>query len=180
MATSESIRDLIEQIYKLRVEYSRMKRFNAPQRPNPPATTGSIKQLAQLLGRELPEDYQLFLTLYDGWPGYSGENDLLSTTQMLQDMVPRIKQLKALMESEDDKRAAAGFIIGASKYTPQVLYFDAGKTRKDGGLDVVFWEHGPEDRYRSFEAFLKDEVKTYTDMVADEQSKKRPSKTKKK
>ena len=174
MATADEIRRLVEDIYHLRVEYCGIKRFSPPVRPNGPAAGAAIKRVATELGRRLPDDYELFLSQYDGWPSYSGDNDLLSTSQMLETMASRIRQLKKLMLDEEDKRAAVGFIIGASKYTPQVLYFDTGKARKDGGLDVVFWEHGPEERYRSFESFLKDEVQTYTDMLAEEASKKRP------
>jgi cell wall assembly regulator SMI1 len=174
MDMHQEIEALVERIVAANDEYTKLTGYTPQGQPNGPATAAALASLEQAFGQALPPEYRTFLELHDGWPEYSGEVDILSTSQMLGGpMHERIAELKALMLEEEDKRAAKGFIIQASIYEPQVLYLDIGKKRADGGVDVVFWEHGPEDRYRNFLSFLKQEAKDFEEMAVEERGKLR-------
>ena len=176
----EEIKTVVETIFRTREKLARLSKVHTLTEPGGPASEAAIRKVEAELGRPLPPDYRTFLSLHDGWPGFVGDNDILSTSQLLGGkMRERVAQIKAQMKSEEDHRAAHGFIIVASLFNWHVVYFDVDKKRNNGGLDVVFWDHGPEERFRSFLAYLKDKIKTFEGRVTDEQSKLRISRKKK-
>jgi hypothetical protein len=180
MPETEAVEKLVARIIAARTEYANLSRKAVATLPGGPASESSIRKAEARLGRSFPSDYRAFLMLHDGWAGFVGESDILSTGQILGgDMHARSVELKAQMRSEGDKGAARGFNIQASLFNWGVVYFDVEKKRADGGLDVVIWEHGDQGRFRSFLAYLQNRAKIFEAMLADERALKRPSKKKK-
>jgi hypothetical protein len=122
------------------------------QQLGPPASPESIDAVESKLGRRFPPDYRCFLERHDGWQAFNGDNDLLSTSQILGG--PTAEWIERLKGYQPATAAARALAIFASPFTSTLVFFDPASARADGNMDVVYWNAQELARYRSFADFL--------------------------
>lgn len=116
-----------------------------------PASPAAIGDVEERLGFAMPDDYRRFLMLHDGWQSFSGDNDILSTRQMVSEKTRA--WITRLQRVSLGTPAGNGFVVMGSPYTTTMLFYVA-EPRSHGGHDLVYWRDCEIARYDSFADFL--------------------------
>jgi len=146
------IDDKVRTVYELTAEHRRLRESSIAQHLGPPAKGEAIRTVEQQFGVRLPEHYRCFLESHDGWQGFSGDNALLSTAQILSG--PAADWITELKGFQSGTALARGHVIMGSPYSTTVVFFDPVSERDAGEMDVVYWHDGELSRYPDFGAFL--------------------------
>lgn len=165
----------IERIRQSRSELNKLQGRDDYDVLNAGATPAQIEQVQALASFVLPPDYLAFLVMHNGWQGFSGENDLLSSDQMASGpMLASVNETKAL-QREDGDPAADGFVINASISGSDIAFIDPATVRADGTADVVRWDPrmGEYKRFPSFLAYLSAQADLLQVRIAKEREKLR-------
>jgi len=169
---NDRLSQLVRRIFELNREYRDLQ--GAPDRQvlGQPATEQQIADVERRFSVRFPSDYRAFLEAHNGWRGFEGELDLLSTEQMNDKrLTENFDYVKQLAREAGDENVTTGFVIQGSATSADIVYLDFGATATRDSLDVVRWEHEEIERYDSFSAYLEDVVRTSELLVARERQR---------
>ena len=128
--------------------------------PNGPATAESVSAAEVALEFSFPSDYREFLLMHDGWPRFSGEYALLSTSELVEpEWRASIDAVAAAYATDGDDAPARGVVIYASLGGRQLGFFDRAGAR-DTGPELVFYDLGEAIRHASFTQYLESMIAT--------------------
>jgi hypothetical protein len=166
---SSQLNDLIQRLFLAEQEYRKIAFGGHPgQALGEPLSNEKVERLERDFSFRFPPSYRQFLLLHDGWKGFRGDADLLSSTQMRQQViVSRIEDFKQSAQSGDVSQT---FIIVAGETSSYFVYLDPGTRREDGEMDVVEYtiQEGEVDRYPDLFAYLSENDRLTRILIARE------------
>src|SRR5262245_49125816 len=137
MSLEIELREVIKRIKTLRTELDWLKGRQFESTLLPPARPEDLEMVEEEFAIRLPPDFATFLLSHNGWQGFNGQNDLLSTGQMREGPMRRaIDEMKQIQRNAGD-RAAEGFVIEASLSDTDMAFFDLSSQQPEGAFDVV-------------------------------------------
>lgn len=137
-----------------------------------PCTPRQIAGMERIAGGKLPETYQAFLELHNGWSDFAGSAKLLAVEDHESEWVKmRIKELGYLFEefeTEDPfKLGAIPILLGRREQDSLLLEPSAKATDKERGF-LAFNITRKERRYKDFSQFLEFDLKLTQKLIANE------------
>lgn len=142
-----------------------------PAKLGPPATLSETARHAARFRQQLPPSYLHFLHTHNGWSGFSGEADLLSTTDYDEEWYANTRRIfgEALKKEGSPFDRYIPFIVGIG---PRLaVFFDPATRDEQGEMEVVEFHDGEEQtRHAHFTAFLEDRIETYEALIDDERN----------
>ena len=150
----------VQRIFEAKSKYTRLEYDEEDgQVLNPPASTGDLAWLEARLGSVLPPTYREFLSLHDGWLGFSGEAMLLPAREH---EAPWVQKKRAELEAHlaeffSPAILASAFIVMLGREEKNFVFLDTKSRLPTGELEVVNFDmvDGEYGRYASFVAYLE-------------------------
>jgi hypothetical protein len=135
-----------------------------------PCSPKQIATLEKRLGKPLPPSYKAFLELHNGWIGFAADAKLLAVEDHRKEWVKeRLLDMEELYEDEENPFEKGAIPVLLGEDSPECLYVDPRKVRKDGEMDFVLLDITEEEsRFKDFTAFLKSRLKLLHDMIESE------------
>ncbi len=160
-------------VERIRVQLAELDQVTGEALPNalgPPAAPAQVADLERQRRVRLPADYRAFLSLHDGWAGFSGENALLSTQEMLRGPVfDGIAELQAELRRTKQTGPGTGLVLEGG-YGTRMSYFDLERATTGKDPEVALWDRGEVARYPSFTAFLEAYADSLDELIAAERA----------
>lgn len=168
------LQKLIDKVFMLNEELIQLRGWKYRHQLGSPAAEQELAQIESTYSIQLPRDYRAFLLMHNGWRGFEGQQDLLSTAQMRDaEIKANLDDIRALAKNEATS-VAGGFVIQACATSPDILFYDlTGYKQLGGGPSLVRWEYREIARYDTFYAYLQETACTLEEMIADARSRLR-------
>jgi hypothetical protein len=120
------------------------------------------------VGLKPPEDYNVFLLLFNGWQDFNGENSPLSIEETIDGPIhEHIATFQKDLRSSGLEDVGSGLVFEAP-FGTRISYFDPAGLAATGQLQIVFWNRRPLERCDSFIDYLADYEKMLDKFIADE------------
>jgi hypothetical protein len=147
---------LIKKIFDVNEKYYRIVGFAGYQVLNPPCLDADVDKIEIDFGVHLPDDYKLFLLSHDGWKGFGGQLDLLSTAQMSDPTVQKgFAELRHTARDAGEVAAAEGFIILGAPTASEMVFIDFKGAVTGAMPEFVHWDQRDIERFPSFVSYLE-------------------------
>lgn len=165
---------LVDRIFLLNQELNNLRGWRFSQSLGMPARQQEVEDIERRFSVQLPSDYRDFLLMHNGWRGFEGQLDLLSTSQMVDtNLMKNFANVRALAEEGGNVLVSKGFIIQGCETSADILFYDFGECTPGQFPELVRWEHEVIDRYPNFVAYLKDSENVLKEMVSEAQKRVR-------
>jgi hypothetical protein len=167
---ADTIEHWVRRVFDLNEGYRRSIELDADQRLAPPASEEEIRAIERRFDIELPRSYRLFLSLHDGWKGYLGDVDLMSTREMVSGPYARkLSAWRKAMFAQGRALPITGFAVGAELSGNMVVLLDR-ESRHGDEMDIVQWEFDETLRHVSFLEQLQARADALERLLAEEES----------
>ena len=167
MATGFSWPDLIQQNYDARRAYYEMINLGEEeQQPGPAAGQLEIEAFESFLGFSLPPSYRTFLGYHNGWKGWSGDINLLSTRDMQEGVYAQwIREWKGEAWHQGDGLIVDGLVIGVKLYSYTGVILDTRTRSPNGEMEIILWDFAEIVRYANFVDLLLRDTADWEELV---------------
>jgi hypothetical protein len=166
---SQVVEHWVQRVFALNEAYLEAIDADPSQKLGPPASEAEIRRIEAKLNVAFPPSYRVFLTLHNGWKGWMGDVDLLSTTEMERGRYyQKIVTWRKSMFEAGAVAPITSLVIGVKLPGQSFLMLDRESEHANGELDVVHWEFDEVIRHESFLACLKARADALEQLLAEE------------
>lgn len=165
--------DIVKRHFELNRELMQLMKMTDVQRLGPPASEQDLARIEREFRVRLPHDYRDFLRRHNGWSGFDGELDLLSTQQMRDERIRnQIDTIAYSLREAGLLPSEKIFIIQGSPTAKEITFYGFS----DGGGEepqLFSWDGEELDDYTDFTDFLRSSLEALEDLIEEEKSRLR-------
>ena len=162
---------LVQELFTAKVEHAKLTNDDTEMRLGAPSKDAQLLAIEEAMGAPLPPSYRAFLELHDGWRGFTGGLDILSSNE--RNDTTYTQNIASLLDAHSDiaeaeRVPAQAIYVAASKDDSSLVYLDPRERRPDGEMAVVeYGREGEADRHESFAAFLQSHLALTRELIAE-------------